>query len=73
MTITFDTTPAMDEELQRILAVTDLETPAEVFRRAFTLLRIHVNFALDGREISTTDQDGDCLTIALPFKVARRA
>ena len=47
--VAFDLTPAMVQEVTRILDATDLGSRPEVFRRAFTLLRIHVDAGLRGR------------------------
>jgi hypothetical protein len=69
--VAFDLTPAMDEEVNRILQQTDLGTRPEVFRRAFTLLRIHVDAAIKGREIYMVDpaKPSDRYIISLPFTV----
>src|SRR5580765_5229003 len=67
--IAFELTPAMAEELDRILAITDLGSKPEVFRRAFTLLRIHVDAALRKREIYMVDPNrpNERYIITLPF------
>ena len=69
--VAFDLTPAMEDELQRILSLTDLASRPEVFRRAFTLLRIHVDAARDGRRIYMDDPNNpnDRYIITLPFNV----
>ncbi len=69
--VAFDLTPAMVEEVNRILAITDLGSRPEVFRRAFTLLRIHVDATLRGREIYMVDRQrpNDRYMITLPFTV----
>src|SRR5262249_9832058 len=69
--VAFDLTPAMAEEVDRILAVTDLGSKPEVFRRAFTLLRIHVEAAIRGREVYMVDpgRPSDRYIISLPFTV----
>ena len=69
--VAFDLTPAMVEEVNRILDLTDLGSRPEVFRRAFTLLRIHVDAALRGREIYMVDpqRPNDRYMISLPFTV----
>ena len=73
--IAFDLTPAMAEEVERIQSVTSLTSKPEVFRRAFTLLRIHVEAALRGREIFMVDPDrpNDKYFITLPFDVQRQS
>jgi hypothetical protein len=70
--VAFDLTPAMVEEINRILDVTDLGSKPEVFRRAFTLLRIHVDAAREGRKIYMVDpeQPSDRYLITLPFTVS---
>ena len=69
--VAFDLMPAMVEEVNRILDLTDLGSRPEVFRRAFTLLRIHVDAALRGREIYMVDpqRPNDRYMISLPFTV----
>jgi hypothetical protein len=69
--VAFDLTPAMVEEVNRILDLTDLGSKPEVFRRAFTLLRIHVDATLRGREIYMVDpgKPNDRYLITLPFTV----
>ena len=73
--IAFELTPAMAEEVDRIQSVTGLSSKPEVFRRAFTLLRIHVDAALRGREIYMVDPDrpNEKYFIALPFDVRRQS
>jgi len=73
--IAFELTQAMAEELDRIQTVTGLSSKPEVFRRAFTLLRIHVDAALRGREIYMVDPDhpNDKYFITLPFDVQRKS
>jgi hypothetical protein len=70
--VAFDLTPAMENEVNRILDQTDLGTKPELFRRAFTLLRIHVDAALRGREIYMVDPEKptDRYVITLPFTVS---
>ena len=67
--VAFDLTPAVVEEVNRILNLTDLGSRPEVFRRAFTLLRIHVDAALRGREIYMVDpqRPNDRYMFSLPF------
>jgi hypothetical protein len=73
--VAFDLTPAMAEEVERILAVTDLGSKPEVFRRAFTLLRIHVDAELRGREIYMVEpgRPNERYIVTLPFTVKRDA
>ena len=72
--IAFNITPAMNDEVERILSVTDLESKPEVFRRAFTLLRIHIDAYQRGRETYMVDPDtpNDRYLITLPFSVQRK-
>jgi hypothetical protein len=71
--VAFELSPAMAEELDRIMDLTDLSTKPEVFRRAFTLLRIHVDAATKGREIYMVDPErpNEKYFISLPFQVRR--
>ncbi len=73
--VAFDLTPAMTEELARIVGMTDLGSPPEVFRRAFTLLRIHVDAAARGREVYMVNPDhpNEKYIITLPFNVRRES
>ena len=73
--IAFELTPAMAEEVDRIQALTGLSSKPEVFRRAFTLLRIHVDAALRGREVYMVDPDrpNEKYFITLPFDVQRQS
>jgi hypothetical protein len=73
--VAFDLSPAMAEEVDRIMALTDLGSKPEVFRRAFTLLRIHVEAAERGREVYMVDPDrpSEKFIITLPFNVSRRS
>ena len=68
-TITFDVTPAMAVEIDRIRSIAHLKSRAEVFQRAFTLLRIHVEAVERGRIIESVDErcPDDRRTISLPF------
>ena len=74
MRVSFTLTPAMSEEVRRIAEMTGFSNP-EVFRRAFTLLRIHVDAAADGRQIFMVhpDQPNEKYIITLPFTVRRQA
>ena len=69
--VAFNLAPAMVEELKRILAMTELGSNPELFRRAFTLLRIHVDAAARGREIYMVDPDrpDEKFVISLPFTI----
>jgi hypothetical protein len=70
--VAFDLTPAVAAEVERILKLTDLGSKPEVFRRAFTLLRIHVNAAIEGKKIFLVDPANpeEKYIITLPFNVA---
>ncbi len=72
--VEFNLTPAMVEEVARIAGITDLGSLPEVFRRAFTLLRIHVDAAARGREVYIVDPDhpNEKYIITLPFKVKKK-
>lgn len=73
MHIEFDMTDAMSAELTRLMRV--LNMPGyEVFCKAFTLLRIHVEAARQGMPIYRFQKDGYRYPqprdlIELPFKV----
>lgn len=71
--VAFDLSPEMSDEVERIMELTGLNTKAEVFRRAFTLLRIHVDAATKGREIYMMDPScpNEKYFIVLPFQVRR--
>lgn len=74
MRIEFDTTDAMAAEITRMMRV--MECPdAEVFRRAFTLLRIHVNAALAGESVFLESDKfvGGKRRVELPFAVKTEA
>ena len=73
--VAFNLTPAMVKEVERILEVTDLGSKPEAFRRAFTLLRIHVQAAQQNREIFMVDpkHPNDRYIITLPFNVPRES
>ena len=72
--VSFVLTPAMSEEVKRIAEMTGFSKP-EVFRRAFTLLRIHVDAAADGGQIYMVnpDQPNEKYIITLPFSVRRQS
>lgn len=67
--VAFNMAPAMAAEVDRILKITDLGSPPEVFRRALTLLRIHVDAACKGHRIAMWDsvKPSEKLLIVLPF------
>ena len=73
--VAFDMAPAMAAEVDRIMSVSDLSKAPEVFRRAFTLLRIHVDAALQGQQIIRVDpaNPSERYLITLPFVVNRDA
>ncbi len=67
--VAFDMSPALKKEVERIMGVTDLNKAPEVFRRAFTLLRIHVDAALEGQAVSVEGKNVK-YRITLPFTVS---
>jgi hypothetical protein len=69
--VSFDLSEQMERELQRVLEVTDLATRPEVFRRAFTLLRIHLDAKREGRDIYIQSRENphEKWMITLPFNV----
>src|SRR5262249_19536175 len=69
--VAFDLTPPMAQEVDRIIKMTDLGSRPEVFRRAFTLLRIHIDAAVNGRVVYMVDAErpNDKYIITLPFNV----
>lgn len=71
--IAFQVTDAVQEELSRIRDISDLTSDPEVFRRAFTLLRIHVDAARKNKEIYLVDPRNrdEKYIITLPFTVKR--
>lgn len=68
--VAFNMAPAMAAEVDRILKITDLGAAPEVFRRAFTLLRIHVDAARKSQHIYLHDpaNPSDKFVITLPFE-----
>lgn len=68
--VAFNMAPAMATEVERILKITDLGSAPEVFRRAFTLLRIHVDAACKNRRVYLLDpaNPAEKLVITLPFE-----
>lgn len=75
MRVAFDMTPAMEMEVRRIMEITDIRSVPEIFRKAFTLLRIHVEAAQKGRSIIREDVEKDgCANhshIILPFEIKK--
>ena len=71
--IAFQVTDAVQEELARIRDISDLTSDPEIFRRAFTLLRIHVDAARKNQEIHLVDpgKPHEKYIITLPFMVKR--
>jgi hypothetical protein len=71
--VAFNLSEAMEQELERILEVTDISSKPEVFRRAFTLLRIHVDAARKNQKIYLVDPDepDEKYIVSLPFNVLR--
>lgn len=72
--VAFNMAPAMAAEVDRILAVTDLGSAPEVFRRALTLLRIHVDAARKNGCVYLWDPQhpSDKFRIVLPFQCQTR-
>jgi hypothetical protein len=71
--VAFDLSPEVSSEIDRIMKLTDISSRAEVFRRAFTLLRIHIDAATKGREILMVDPNrpDEKYFLVLPFHVRR--
>ena len=71
--VAFNLSEPMEQELQRIMEVTDISTKPDVFRRAFTLLRIHVDAARQNQKIYLVDPDepNEKYIVSLPFNVLR--
>lgn len=71
--VAFNLSDPMEQELERILNVTDITSKPDVFRRAFTLLRIHVDAARHNRKIYLVDPDApnEKYIVSLPFNVLR--
>ena len=69
--VSFRISPRFREEIDRITLCTDLESDDEVFRRAFTLLRIHVDAEKEGKMVTIAhpDRPDEKLLITLPFQV----
>lgn len=69
--VAFEMAPAMAAEVDRIISISDLKTPPEVFRRALTLLRIHLDAKLRGQNIIQMDpaKPSERYLITLPFSV----
>ncbi len=69
----FNMTPEVLKEVERIIEISDLVSKADVFRKAFSLLRIHINAAAKGQEICRMDpKEPDYrYIIMLPFDVKR--
>lgn len=75
--VVFYMSDAMAKEATRVIAMTDLSTLPELFRRAFTLLRIHIDAAVRnlvvvvGRRETVKTTGADDKQITLPFKVKK--
>lgn len=69
--VAFNMSPLMAAEAARILALTDLGSCPELFRRALTLLRIHVDAARKNQQICMLDpaKPRERALIVLPFTV----
>lgn len=67
--VAFELKPAMADELDRVSNVTGLHSRPEIFRRAFTLLRIHIDAAMRGHQIYMVDPDkpDEKYIVTLPF------
>ena len=64
--ITLELTPQAAVELERIRQLTSA-TKAELFRHAFSLLRIYVRAAEAGQELTVIDPTGKQKVIQLPL------
>ena len=78
--VTINPSPALEAEFKRLLSITDLGTRREILRRGITLLRIHVDAAVNGKDILLVDAENmdwdtfpfqNVSRITLPFKVSR--
>ena len=71
--VAFDMSPAMQAEVVRIMRAADLTSIPDVFRRAFTLLRIHVDAAQRNHQVFQVDPNkpSEKMLIVLPFAVRR--
>ena len=69
--VEFSISPAMAAEIDHIIDTTGLSSPPEVFRRAVSLLRFHVDAAARGREIYLVDSENPSTReiVSLPFNV----
>ena len=65
--INIDLTDAAEAEVNRIISITGLESSADVFRSALTLLRIHVDAVSRGSTICEHGVFGGKSVISLPF------
>ena len=63
--VQFDITRRMQSEITRILSITDIASVPDVFAKAFTLLRIHIEAAVIGQTIHRSDGT----EIVLPFQI----
>jgi hypothetical protein len=64
--LTLDLAPDAAQELERLRQLTGL-TKAELFRHAFSLLRIYVKAVQEGRELVIIDPTGRERVIQLPI------
>jgi len=71
--VTIDLTPAAVEELDRIKQVTGLTT-ADIFRYAFTLLRIYVDERQLNREFRVIDPENERtqIRLELPIQIGKK-
>ncbi len=71
MRVVFALSDASKAEVDDIVATTDLQSVPEVYRRAFTLLRIHLEAARQGHTVYIQDPDTplEKTLVVLPFRV----
>lgn len=72
--VTIDLTPAATAELDRLREITGLST-ADIFRHAFTLLRIYVDERQADREFRIVDRSNDRLQtrLEMPIQISRKS
>lgn len=66
MKISFNITDELAEEAERILGLTELDSVPQLFEKAFTLLRIHVDAHQKGHTIKEVSPEGTDV-IVWPF------
>ena len=69
--VEFSISPAMVAEIENIIDTTGLSSPPEVFRRALSILQIHVDAAAHGRKVYVvgSKHPDDMGIVTLPFNV----